>query len=41
MLWNQLSLDNVCKLLVRFVVFMVLVALIHGLIVQVIFMPSR
>ena len=41
MLWNQLSLNNVCKLLIAFAVFMVAVALIDGLIVQLIFMPSR
>jgi len=41
MLWNQLSLSNVVTLLVRIVVFMVVVALIHGLIVELMFMPSR
>jgi hypothetical protein len=41
MLWNQLSPSNVVTLLVRIVVVMVLVALIDGLIVQLMFMPSR
>ena len=41
MLWNQLSLSNVVTLLVRIVVFMVVVALIDALIVQLMLMPSR